>query len=190
LQELGVPFEAVSVNLPKGEHRTPAFLELNPAGRVPVLVDGDLILTESVAISLYLAEKYPQKGLIPEEATQKADVYRWLLFAATELEQPLWRIAKHTALYPEPKRLPAEIDLAREDFASMARVAERHLAGREFVVGDSVCVADFVLGYTLDWANEADQLGDCPNLLAYMNRMYARPAAPMRIAEAMKQVSF
>ena len=116
LQELGVPFEAVNVNLTKGEHRAPAFLELNPSGKVPVLVDGDLILTESVAISLYLAEKYPHKRLIPEDPSEKADVYRWLLFAATELEQPLWRIAKHTALYPEEKRLPAEIELARADF--------------------------------------------------------------------------
>src|SRR5262249_38451152 len=107
LQELGVEFEAVTVDLIKGEQRTPAFLELNPSGQFPVLVDGDLVLTESVAISLYLAEKYPQKRLVPDESTQKAAVYRWLLFAATELEQPLWRMTKHTNLYPENKRLPA-----------------------------------------------------------------------------------
>src|SRR5215470_9448924 len=88
LQELGVPFEAVNVNLAKGEHRTPAFLELNPYAKLPVLVDGDLTLTESVAISLYLAEKYPHKRLIPQDGAERADVYRWLLFAATELEQP------------------------------------------------------------------------------------------------------
>jgi len=188
LQELGVAFEAMNVNLLKGEHRAPAFLALNPAAQVPVLVDGDLVLTESVAISLYLAEKYPHKRLLPQDPLQKAEVYRWLLFTATELEQPLWRISKHTSLYPQEKRLPADIALAREDFLPKARVAEDHFSKREFVLGSEVSVADFVLAYTLDWANEVDCLTDSPNLLAYMTRMYSRPAAPMRIAAALQQV--
>ncbi len=82
LQELGVDFEAVTVNLAAGEHRRPEFLKINPAGKVPVLVDGDFVLTESVAIVLYLAEKYFHKGLLPTELKQKAQVNRWLLFAA------------------------------------------------------------------------------------------------------------
>jgi glutathione S-transferase len=188
LQELGMPFEAVTVNLVEGEHRTPGFLRLNPAAQIPVLVDGDLVLTESVAMSLYLAEKYPVKKLLPADPAQKGDVYRWLLFAATELEQPLWRISKHTSLYPQPKRLSADIELAKEDFAPKARVAEDHMAGREYVVGASVSVADFILAYTLDWANEVNLLADCPRLRAYMERMYERPAAPMRIAAALKSV--
>jgi glutathione S-transferase len=64
--------------------------------------------TESVAIVLYLAEKYPAKGLMPTDLGQRARQYKWLMFAATELEQPLWRIARHTHLYPEDKRLPAD----------------------------------------------------------------------------------
>ena len=188
LQELGVPFEAVSVNLIRGEHRTPGFLEINPAGRVPVLVDGDLVLTESVAISLYLAEKYPQKHLLPHGIVAKASVYRWLLFAATELEQPLWRIAKHTRLYPPEKRSAADLDRAREDFLPMARVAEDHLSTREFLVGSAVTVADFVFAYTLDWANEANLLESFPSLRGYMERMYERPMAAPRIAVALRQV--
>src|SRR5215470_15115452 len=98
LQELGVEFESVIVNMIAGEHRKPEFLKINPAGKLPVLVDGDLLLTESVAIVLYLADKYSEKGLIPAALAQRAQLYRWLLFAATELEQPLWRIARHTNL--------------------------------------------------------------------------------------------
>ena len=94
LQELGVDFESVVVNLVAGDHRRPEFLKINPAGRVPVLVDYDLVLTESVAIVLYLTEKYPHKGLIPADRKRRAQLYRWLLFVATELEQPLWRIAR------------------------------------------------------------------------------------------------
>jgi len=89
LQELGVPFEAVTVNMVKGEHKSPAFLKINPAGKLPALVDGDLLLTESIAIVLYLGEKYPDKGLVPADLAQRAELYKWLMFAATELEQPL-----------------------------------------------------------------------------------------------------
>ena len=92
LQELGVEFEPITVNLVAGEHHRPDFLQLNPAGKLPVLVDGDLVLTESIAIVVYLAEKYRDKGLLPTDPVQRAEVNRWLLFTATELEQPLWRI--------------------------------------------------------------------------------------------------
>src|SRR5688572_26678406 len=89
LQELGVDFEPIRINLIAGEHQRPDFLKINPAGKIPVLVDGDLVLTESVAIVLYLAEKYFDKGLLPTDLGQRAQMNRWLLFAATELEQPL-----------------------------------------------------------------------------------------------------
>lgn len=184
LQELGVPFEAVTVNMMAGEHRSPEFLKINPAGKLPVLVDGDVTLIESVAIAMYLADKYPDKGLTPKDRKQRAELDQWMLFTATELEQPLWRIARHSNIYPKDKRLPADIELARDDFAPMAKVLEQHMRGREFLVGDTVTVGDFVLAYTLDWAKLVKLLNDFPLLDAYMERMYTRPNAPMRIAEA------
>lgn len=183
LQELGVDFEALSVNLQAREHWSPEFLELNPAGKVPVLVDGDLILTESVAIVLYLAEKYPDRGFLPTDPQERADAYRWILFAVTELEQPLWRIARHTALYPERDRLPADVTLARREFLTMAAVLEEHMKTRTYVAGERVSAADFIVAYTLDWGSEAQLLGEYPSLRAYMERMYARPRAPRRIGE-------
>jgi glutathione S-transferase len=188
LQELGVPFESVIVDLTAGEHRRPEFLEVNPAGKLPVLVDGDLVLTESVAIVLYLADKYPEKGLAPREPAERARLHKWLLFTVTELEQPLWRISRHTALYPKERRLPAEVPIARDDFQAMAAVAEEHMRGREFVVGSSVTVADFVLAYTLDWANEVKLLDPFSNLQRHFEAMYRRPSAPPRIAEAFARV--
>src|SRR2546427_12845934 len=125
LRELDLDFEYVQVDLTKGEHRRPEFLAVNPAGKVPVLVDDDLVLSESVAIVLYLAEKYPQKGFLPADLRARAEVNRWLLFTATELEQPLWRIARHTHLYPIEKRLAAQIPIARQDFLDMAAVMSR-----------------------------------------------------------------
>src|SRR4030095_15836170 len=158
LQELGLDFEPITVNLLASENRRPEFLKVNPAGKIPVLVDGDTVLTESVAIALYLAEKYPERDLLPADLEQRAQVHRWLLFAVTELEQPLWRITRHTWLYPEHQRLPGDVPLAREEFKAMAAVLEAHMQGRRFVVGDSVTVADLILAYTLDWANEVGLL--------------------------------
>jgi len=189
LQELGADFEPIRVNLLAGEHRRPEFLKINPAGKIPVLVDGDRVLTESVAIVLYLAEKYSHKGLLPAGLNERAQVNRWLLFAATELEQPLWRISRHTVLYPEDQRLPGDVILASQEFKAMASVLEKHMQGQQFVAGDSVSVADFVMAYTLDWGNEYKLLDSCPQLLAYMKRMYARPHAPPRIAEAFAAIS-
>ncbi|HSR57622.1 MAG TPA: glutathione S-transferase C-terminal domain-containing protein, partial [Candidatus Binataceae bacterium] len=91
-------------------------------------------------------------------------------------------------VYPEEKRLSAEVALAREDFKPMAAVLEEHLKGRQFVMGKSVTVADFALAYTLDWANEIHLLDGFPQTKAYMERMYARPHAPMRIAKALASV--
>lgn len=189
LQELGVDFEAIEVNLIAGDHNRPEFRKINPAGKVPALVDGDFVVTESVAIALYLAEKYPQKRLLPTDLRQRAEVDRWLLFTVTELEQPLQRIVRHKSLYPEALRLPADVDLAGREFKEMAAVLEGHMQGRQFVVGDGVTVADFVLAYTLDWGNEAKLLGDCPKLISYMERMYARPNAAPRIAQAVASLA-
>jgi len=188
LQELGVDFEPIVVDLVAGDHRKPEFLQLNPAGKIPVLVDGDLVLTESVAIVLYLAEKYPDRGLLPTDPLERAEVNRWLLFTTTELEQPLWRIARHTNIYPERDRLPADVTLAGKEFRAMAEIVERHMQHRQFIVGNTATVADFVLAYTLDWANEVKLLDHCPKLLAYLEEMYARPRAPMRIAEAFRTI--
>ncbi|GAX46126.1 glutathione S-transferase family protein (plasmid) [Nostoc sp. UHCC 0926] len=189
LQELGVEFEAISINMQAGEHRTPDFLTINPTGKLPVLIDGEHIITESVAIALYLGEKYPESNLVPTDLLLRAQLYRWLLFTATELEQPLWRIARHTFIYPEELRLPAEIPLARQDFTSMAVVLENHLLDRQFVVGEHVTVADFVLAYTLDWANEVQLLATFPTLVDYMERMYKRPKASGRIAAALASLN-
>lgn len=184
LQELGVDFEAETVNLTKGEHRRPEFLAINPAGELPVLVDGDLVLTESVAIVLYLAEKYPERGFLPRDLAQRAEAYRWLLFATTELEQPLWRIARNTFVYPEEQRLSADVPIASHEFTEMAAVLDGHMRGRRFLVGERAGVADFVMAYTLDWGNEEKLLGGFPCLLEYMERMYDRPLAAPRIAAA------
>jgi glutathione S-transferase len=124
--------------------------------------------------------------LLPSGLRARAEVNRWLLFSATELEQPLWRIARHTSLYPPEKRLAAEIPIACQDFLDMAAVLEKHMDGRQFL-GDNVTVADFVAAYTLDMASVLEKymlLDNLPHLRGFMERMYKRPNAPPRIAAA------
>jgi glutathione S-transferase len=184
LNELGAEFEFVPVNILAEEHRHPEFLRINPAGKVPVLVDGDMVLTESAAIVIYLAEKYPDGGLLPADREQLAQAYRWVMFAMTELEQPLWRITRHSWLYPEDKRIPEEIPIASQEFIAMATILDKHMAGRQFIVGDTITIADCVTAYLMDWANEYHLINEHPRLRTYLDRMYARPTAPLRIAEA------
>jgi glutathione S-transferase len=151
--------------------------------KLPVLVDGDVVMTESAAIPLYLAEKYPEKGLIPSGLADRAQMYRWIFFLVTEIVQPLWRIALNTAIYPVENRVPADIENATRDCKKMVAVFEGHMTDREFVAGDHLSVADFNAAYTLDWANEAEMLGEAPRLREYLKKMYARPTAPMTIKQ-------
>ncbi len=185
LNELGVECEVIGVNpMDPG----PELLKLNPAGKLPVLVDGDVVLTESVAIPLYLAEKYPEKGFIPAELADRGQMYRWILFLVTEIEQPLWRITLNTTIYPEEHRVSADIANATLDCKKMVAVFENHMTNRNFVVGDRLSVADFIAAFTLDWANESNMLADAPHLSAYTEKMYARATAPMTIKEGIAAI--
>src|SRR3546814_18560854 len=109
---------------------------------------------------------------------------RWFCFLVTEFEQPLWRIARHTFIYPEDKRLPKDAALARQECLAMVAVLARHMAGREFMAGDRLSVADFTAAHTLAWANEAEMLDVAPPLREYLAQMYARPTAPQMISDA------
>jgi glutathione S-transferase len=184
IQELGLECEVVHVSILKGEHRTPEFLAINPAGRLPALVDGDLVLTESVAIALYLAEKHAEKGLIPNELRERAEMYRWLFFVVTEIEGPLERIARHTLLYDDDKKLPQDVKAARQEARRMLALLEQHMQGRSYLLGERVSVADMVTAYTLDWAREEGLLEEAPRLQEYLTEMYRRPNAAPTIRQA------
>ncbi len=189
LQELGIPFDSIQVRPQSPETQTPEFRRMNPSGKLPLLVDGDFAITESVAICLYLADKYPEKRLFPTGLRERGEAYRWLLFAATELEQPLWRISRNTFLYPEGQRVAGDIPIAQREAAEAGAIVDAHLTGRAFMVGDHATIVDFVMAYTLDWAETAGCLGPAPNASAYLKRMYARPNAALRIAEALQRIA-
>jgi glutathione S-transferase len=179
LQEIGAPFSSVVVDLRSGANRQPEYLKVHPHGKVPALIDGDLVLFESVAICLHLAHRFPEAHLLPAPGSAARSVHdQWLMFCTNELEQPLWRIRRHQSLYPVDKRLPAEIELARVDFLAASEVLDRALEGRSFVAGDGLTVADIVIGYTLSWACWYDLLEGRRHLRGYLDGLKQRPAFP------------
>ncbi|WP_052341829.1 glutathione S-transferase family protein [Salinarimonas rosea] len=183
LNELGLDCEIVTVDIPQGEHLGAAFLAVNPFGKVPALVDGNVRIAESAAISLYLAERYGDGRFIPGDSRARAEMYQWIFLLVTEIEQPLWREALHTAIYAEHERRPEEVALAHRDCRRMLEPLNAHMTGRDFFVGSTPTVADFIGASTLDWAREAGLLEASPALTAFVDRMYAREAAPPTIAE-------
>ena len=92
-----------------------AVKEVNPVGKIPCLVDGDLPVSESVAIMLHLAEAHGGGRFVPREAAGRATMNQWNFFLVTEIEQPLWRAGRHQVIYPEMERNRSEIALACRD---------------------------------------------------------------------------
>ena len=176
LEEAGAEYEYVLVDLFKGAGRTPKFLALNPAGKVPVLTDGDLTLTESAAIVAHIGDKFPASGLMPRAAAARADCLRRMFFATTELEQPLWTIAKHRFALPKNKRIAGIEDTARWEFEITAKLLADDLGENEFICGNAFTGADILLGHTLAWARSAKVELEPPVLTAYLERLLARPA--------------
>jgi glutathione S-transferase len=176
LEEAGAQYEYVPVDLFKGAARTPAFLAINAAGKLPVLVDGDLTLGESGAIVDYVGEKFPASGLVPAAPAARAQCRRWMFFAVTELEQPLWTIAKHRFALPKERRVAAIEETARWEFAGAAKLLDEALDGRNYICGETFTGADILLAHTLAWARSAKVPVESPRLTAYMDRTLTRPA--------------
>ena len=177
LEEVQAEYEYVHVDLKTGQGRSDSYLALNPAGKVPTLIDGELIITESAAICLYLGDKFPESGLVPLIGTAKrAECYRWVSFAISELEQPLWTIAKHRFVLPEEKRVSAILQTAFWEFTLAAGVLAKGMADRQYAAGDTFTAADILLGHTLAWARSTRiELGH-DSLNAYANRVLDRSA--------------
>ena len=177
LEEKGVPYQFEYVHLGKGEGRTPAFLALNPAGKIPLLVDGDLVVAESLAICNYIADRCEGSVLAPAFGTdERAHYDQWCSFVISELEQPLWTMAKHRFALPEERRVPAIMDTARWEFTVAAKILAQGLEGREFILGKNFSAADILLGQTLAWARAFNFSTDQPTVDAYADKLFARPA--------------
>lgn len=176
LEEAGVDYEFIHVDLTAGEGRASWFLQLNPCGKVPTLVDGELCLFESSAICNYIAEKFPAANLIPEVGTpERARYYQWCAFVISELEQPLWTLAKHSFVFPQQRRVPAIFESAHWEFARQCQILEQALAERNTILESGFSMADILITHTLNWA-QSGEIQLAPNLLSYAEQNRKRPA--------------
>ncbi|HWM66252.1 MAG TPA: glutathione S-transferase family protein [Steroidobacteraceae bacterium] len=156
--ELNVPVELVLVDLQKREQQQPAFLAKNPAGRVPVLEDGAVILPESHAIMLYLATSSKGQTLYPSDVQAQAQVNRWMFWCAAHFQPAIsvlnWEnFVKKVAGLGVPD--PAEILRGERLVKETAALLDAHLASREWVAGSTMTLADISLATPLMTAKAA-----------------------------------
>jgi glutathione S-transferase len=184
--ELGVTLEPVHVDLPHGGHRAPAFLALNPNGRVPVLVEDDFVLWESTAIMRYLSAKHGG-ALLPKTLRGQAEVDRWLAWQLAHLGPAMSKVAfervvKKLTGRGEPDE--AAIAAGTADFASFTATLNAALEGREYVAGE-LSLADFALAahYSLAPMCGLD-LAPYPRVTAWLARVLARDSMKRTLADA------
>lgn len=177
LEEVGAAYEYQEVDLFKGEARESWFLKLNPAGKVPVLVDGALVVTESAAICLHVADKFPGAALVPPVGSSaRADCYKWISFIITELDSALWTIAKHRFVLPKDKRVDAALDTAAWEYGQAAKILAAAVDDRPYLVGDAFTLADILAAHVLLWAKSSRLEFKSAPLEAYLKRLQQRVA--------------
>lgn len=177
LEEMGLTYKYKVVNLLKGEHREAAYKAMTPAAKVPLLVGNGLAMTESSAILSQLADTHGYQEFIPALATpERATFEQAMFFIATELEQPLWSMVKHSFALPEAYRLAGMKACSTYEYQHALEVFANTLGDNEFVVGNMFTVADILAGHTLMWASEAGQELLHDNVKAYCARLESRDA--------------
>jgi glutathione S-transferase len=172
---LGLELEEKNLDLAKGEQKRPEFLALNPNGAVPTLVDGEFVLTESRAIMQYLASKKPESGLLPRDEQARAEVTRWQFWDSSHFSPQLGTLAFQKVIKPmmgmgEPDA--GKVDEALTNFRRFAVVLNERLDGRQYIVGDSMTLADLTLASSLMYAQRSQvPLAEFPNIQAWFSRI-------------------
>ncbi|MBU2646411.1 glutathione S-transferase family protein, partial [bacterium] len=143
MEELGIDYEHIPTHFNE-ESKQPAYLKINPNGRVPALVDGDIVLFESMAINLYLAKTYG-KDLYPTDPAAEAKVWQWSVWAISEIEPLQMQIVIQNLFVPKEKRNQKVIDHATNGLVRPFKVLNDVLAGQDYLLGDRFTVADLNL---------------------------------------------
>jgi glutathione S-transferase len=169
LEELERPYELRYVDIMAGAHKAPEILALNPMGKLPILVDGDEVVTEGAAIALYLADRYAYGRLAPRVDDPARGTYlRWSFFAPSVIEPGAMAKA---AGWPVK-----EGQAGWGSFDAMVSAMERAVADRQYLLGDRFSMADVVFGGTVRYMLKFKMLEPRPALAAYAERLGARPA--------------
>lgn len=166
----GIAHEAVFVDLAAGAHKSADFLAMNPNGQVPVLEDGDTVVSDSNAILVYLARKYAP-GWMPDDAASMANIQRWLTLAAGEVAFGTCAARLITVF-----GAPLDADFAKATANRALHKLEQGLEGRDWLVGDKPSIADVAIySYTAHAPEGNVSLAPYPNVQAWLARFEALP---------------
>ncbi|MDB5854243.1 MAG: gstA1 [Herminiimonas sp.] len=171
LEELGADYELHVLNMKAGEHRKPAYLAINPMGKVPAILHGDALVTEQPAIFLYLADLYPEAGLAPAIGDPLRGPYlRWMVFYGSCFEPAVVDRAM--------KREPAPASTAPYgDYDTMLSTLTQQLAKGPYLLGERFTALDVLWGTALRWTVGFKLVPELPEIMAYVERINARPAS-------------
>jgi glutathione S-transferase len=171
LEELGAPYQLHVLNMQAGEQRQPAYLAVNPMGKVPAILHGDVLVTEQVAISLYLADLFPQAGLAPALGDRQRGPYlRWMAFYGACFEPAM--VDKAMKREPGPPMMSPY-----GDFATVMSTLTGQLEAGPYILGQNFTAADVLWGTALQWMTAFGLVPETPIIKAYVERMSTRPAA-------------
>lgn len=169
LEEVGVPYELAYVDIMAGAQKQGATIAHNPMGKLPTLVDGDMVVTEKAAIALYLGDRYAYGRLAPKvDDPARGTYYRWSFFAPSVIEPGT--MAKRGKWEFQPGQA------GWGDYDAMIRTMESAIEGRDFLLGNDFSMADCVFGGTILYFLTFKILEPTPLFTAYAERLRNRPA--------------
>lgn len=169
LEELGVPYELRYLDVMAGAHKAPEILALNPMGKLPILVDGDAVVTEAAAIGLWLADRYGLGTLAPAlDDPRRATYLRWTLYSPSVIEPAA---AAHGGGWPAKATA-----VGWGTYESMLDTVERAIGDGPYLLGEQFTMADVTFGGTLRFLLRFKMVEARPAITAYVDRLDARPA--------------
>jgi glutathione S-transferase len=176
LAETGASFERREVNLLAGEQKAAGYKAIHPLGRIPALDDDGVVVWESGAILLYLADKFPDAGLMPKRLAERGQVYQWLTFGETSIHGYLGPMGFQMFRRAPEKRDQQVLERGRQRMPEVLGALDRQLEGKDYIVG-AFSIADCACAPWLELAPGFDiALGPFANVGAWMSRMQARPS--------------
>lgn len=171
LEEVGAPYRVELLSFDKGDNRKPAFLAVNPMGKIPTIVHRGVVVTEAAAICTYLADAFPSAGLAPRTDEPSRGTYlRWLYFGAGCVEPAL---IDRMFSRPKPDRPTA---LGYGSYEDMLNALEQAITPGPFILGERFSAADVYIGSEIGWGMMTKALEPRPAFQAYMGRLSQRPA--------------
>ncbi|MDH4610882.1 glutathione S-transferase [Pseudomonas sp. BN102] len=177
LEELGADYQLHVMNMKAGEQRKPAFLAINPMGKVPTLTHGDAVVTEQVSVYLYLADLYPEARLAPPLGDPLRGPYlRWMVFYGSCFEPAVVDRVQKREPIPEARS-------PYGDFDSVMRTLVSQLQQGPWLLGEQFTAADVLWGCALNWTTQFGLIPEAPVIKEYIARFIKRPAYNRALAK-------